>query len=319
MKILILDGYTANPGDLSWDGFRKIGDIEIYDRTSQQELFNRNSDADAILTNKVVMGKAQIDHFPNLKYIGVLATGYNVVDLEYSRERGITVTNIPAYSTESVAQMVFAHILAITNRVEHYANDNRTNQRWSSSADFSYFDTPIHELSGKTMGIIGFGNIGSSVARIAAAFGMKVLVWSSKKAEDLPQHVAKASFSELLHESHILTLHCPLTNDTHHLINDATLKEMRQGAILINTGRGPLVDEEAVAAALNSGKLSAYGADVMTVEPPTPDSALLSHPHAFITPHIAWASVEARQRLIDIALSNLLAFINGKPVNVVSK
>lgn len=317
MKIVVLDGYTANPGDLSWDELKKLGDVTVYDRTKPSETVARATDAEIVLTNKVILGREEISRLPHLLYIGVLATGYNVVDLEAAKERGIIVTNIPAYSTDSVAQMVFAHLLTVTNHTERFANENRQG-RWSNSPDFSYYDEPIHELTGKTFGIVGLGNIGKCVARIALAFGMKVKAFTSKPADSLPEGIQKADLKDLFQTSDIISLHCPLTPDTRHLINEETIGWMNSETILINTGRGPLVDDHALAEALKAGRLKAYCADVMTEEPPKADNPLLQVSNAYLTPHVAWASFEARQRLIRIAADNVLNFINGKPQNVVS-
>lgn len=317
MKIVELDAYAANPGDLSWDGLRALGELTVYDRTSPDKVVERAREADAVLTNKVAFDEDTLAQLPHLKYIGVMATGYNVVDTEAARRRGIVVTNIPAYSTDSVAQMVFAHILNITNRVDHYARQNR-NGRWSDNPDFCYWDAPLHELAGKTLGIVGLGHIGCKVARIAIDFGLDVFAYTSKNAASLPPGIQKTTMDGLFAVSDILTLHCPLSPQTHQLINRQNLARMKPGAILINTGRGPLVDEQAVAEALASGRLGAYGADVMENEPPAADNPLLAQPNAFITPHIAWATVEARQRLVDICVDNLKAFIAGAPINVVN-
>ena len=300
MKIVILDGYTANPGDLSWKELETLGE--------------RAADADVVLTNKVLITKEVMAQLPRLKYVGVLATGYNVVDIEAAHHRGIIVTNVPAYSTESVAQMVFAHLLTVTNRVEHYAVQNRA-ERWTNSADFSYSDTLLTELAGKSFGIVGLGNIGKRVAQIAQAFGMNVIALTSKTT--LPEGIKKASLIELLAQSDVLSLHCPLTPDTHHLINADTLKLMKPTSILINTGRGPLVDDQAVADALKAKRLYAFCADVLTEEPPKADNPLLGLPNAYTTPHIAWATVEARARLIQVAIDNVKAFASGQPQNIV--
>lgn len=316
-KIVILDGFTANPGDLSWEALSRLGELTVYDRTRPDETVQRAKEADIVLTNKVCLREAELDSLPRLRYIGVLATGYNVVDLDAARRRGILVTNVPAYSTESVAQMVFAHLLTVTNRTEHYALLNRTG-RWTANPDFCYWDTPLTELAGKTFGIVGLGHIGRRVADIAVAFGMRVLAFTSKPADRLPAGVHKCTMDELLAESDVLSLHCPLTPDTHHLINSRTLSLMKPSAILINTGRGPLVDDSAVAEALQNSRLRAFCADVLTDEPPRADNPLLAQKNAFITPHIAWASFEARTRLVDIATNNVQAFLQGQPVNVVS-
>lgn len=317
MKIVILDGYTANPGDLSWGSLKEMGEVTVYERTRREEIAGRAADADIVLTNKVVMDREMMALLPRLKYIGVLATGYNVVDIEAARERDIIVTNVPAYSTESVAQTVFAHLLTVTNRTEHYAQQNRLG-RWAENRDFCYWDTELTELAGKTMGIVGLGHIGRRVAEIALAFGMQVKAMTSKKAEELPAGIQKAELQSLLASADVVSLHCPLTEGTKHLIHRETLRLMKPSAILINSGRGPLVDDEALAEALNEGRLRAYCADVVTEEPPKADHPLLHAPNAFITPHIAWATVEARKRLLQTAIGNVEAFVNGHPVNVVS-
>lgn len=317
MKIVVLDGFAANPGDLSWEDMKMLGNLTVYDRTTPEEVVDRAKDADAVLTNKVVLNDEVLSQLPTLRYIGVLATGFNVVDTEAARRRGIDVTNIPAYSTDSVAQLTFAHLLNITNRVDHYATLNRQG-RWTHNPDFVYWDTPLMELSGKTMGIVGLGNIGMKVAVLARQFGMDVFAMTSKNSSDLPQGIQKTTFEGLLAVSDVLTLHCPLTPQTHHLIDATALSRMKPGAILINTGRGPLVDEQAVADALNEGRLLAYGADVLSVEPPAADNPLLCCPNAFLTPHIAWATKEARRRLMQIAVDNLRAYKAGKPQNVVN-
>jgi glycerate dehydrogenase len=316
MKIVILDAYSANPGDLSWSPLEALGELTVYDRTRADETASRCAGAAVVLTNKVVLGRQEMTSLPELKYIGVLATGYNVVDIAAARELGITVTNVPAYSTESVAQMVFAHLLNVTNHNDYYARQNRQG-RWSRNADFCYWDMPLHELAGKTFGIVGLGNIGSRVAQIALAFGMKVKAVTSKAPDRLPPGVEKADLPALLSTADVLSLHCPLTSETRHLINDSSLALMKPTAILINTGRGPLVNDADVAAALQANRLAAYCADVMTVEPPQADNPLLHSPNAYLTPHIAWASVEARKRLLHIAIENVRAFIEGCPQNVV--
>lgn len=316
MKITVLDGYAANPGDISWEPLKALGELTVYPRTKAGEVVGRAKDADIVLTNKVVFTDEVMAQLPKLKYIGVLATGYNTVDTVAARRRGIVVTNIPAYSTESVVQMTFAHILNITNQVGHYAAGARGGH-WTASPDFCYWDTPLTELSGKTLGIVGLGHIGSRVARIARCLGMEVFALTSKDSSLLPDGIRKATLDGLLAVSDILTLHCPLTRDNYHMINAERLQKMRPGAILINTARGALVDEAAVAGALESGRLYAYGADVAEEEPPRPDNPLLRQPHAFLTPHIAWATREARARLTDICVANVRAFIGGHPVNEV--
>lgn len=318
MKIVVLDGNTLNPGDISWDGLEQLGDLKVYDRTPEKEVIQRSINAEIILTNKTIIKSEHISQLPKLKYIGVLATGYNVVDIEAANERGIYVCNIPAYSTPSVAQMVFAHLLTITNRVEHYTSENK-NGRWSSNIDFCYWDSPLTELSGKRFGVIGLGNIGKAVARIAKAFGMTVCAYTSKSQEQIGTNVQKVELNELFRTCDIISLNCPLTPQTKELINKESLKLMKRECIIINTGRGPLVNEKDLADALNEGHISAYGADVLTVEPASDNNPLLKAKNAFITPHIAWASKEARQRLMNICVENVKAFINNQPQNVVNK
>lgn len=317
MKIVVLDGYAANPGDLQWEPLSRLGDLVVYPRTKPEEVIERASQAQIVLTNKVAFGENEFSQLPRLKYLGVLATGYNIVDVEAACKHGVTVTNIPAYSTDSVAQMTFAHILNITNRIEHYAEINREG-RWTRNPDFCYWDTPLRELSGKTIGIVGLGNIGMKVATIAMHFGMNVYAYTSKNSADLPEGIQKCGLDGLFAVSDILSLHCPLTPTTRELINSQTIQKMKKGAIVINTGRGPLVNEADVAEALQSGQLAAYGADVMCSEPPAADNPLLKCDNAFLTPHVAWATFEARTRLIDIAIENVKAFINGHPQNVIN-
>lgn len=316
MKITVLDGYSVNPGDLSWERIASMGDLTVYDRTHGAELVERAKYADILLTNKVVLNAETLRRFPNLKYVGVLATGYNVVDIMAAHELGITVTNIPAYSTDSVAQMVFAHILNITQRVGHYAAEN-SDGRWSKNPDFCWWDTPLMELTGKTIGIVGLGNTGSATARIALAFGMKVKAYTSKERTQLPANIEKATLDELFSTSDIISLHCPLTETTKGIVDAERLAQMKPSAILINSGRGPLVDEAALAGALNSGEIYAAGLDVLSSEPPKADNPLLTARNCFITPHIAWATKEARTRLMDIAADNIAGFIAGKPINTV--
>lgn len=317
MTITILDGYALNPGDLSYDCLRQFGELTIYDRTAPEEVIERAKDADALLINKVVLGEKELAQLPRLRYIGVQATGYNVVDVEAARRHGITVTNIPSYSTHSVAQMVMAHLLNITQSVDHYARENRAG-RWTGSPDFCYWDNSPIELAGKQMGIVGFGRTGSAVARLAEALGMKVAAYTSKQQEALPEGVEKLPLDELFTSSDVVSLHCPLTPDTHHLVNAQRLALMKPTAILINTARGPIVDEQALANALNSGTLHAAGIDVLCEEPPRAGSPLLTARNCFVTPHIAWATLEARTRLLQICEANLRAFIEGHPQNVVN-
>ncbi len=313
-NIVVLDGYTLNPGDLSWDALHELGNCTIYDRTAPDQVVERCQDADIVLTNKVLLRESEIQQLPRLRYIGVLATGYNVVDLSAAAARGIVVTNIPAYSTASVAQMVFAHLLNIVNAVQQHTESVR-NGEWCRSTDFSYMLSPQTELAGKTIGIVGLGNIGRTVADIAHAFGMRVIAKTSRRTEDLPSYITPMPLEALLAESDVITLHCPLTPDTQHLINKHTITLMKQGAILINTGRGPLIDEEAVADALNSGHLRAVGVDVLAVEPASCHNPLLQARNAFFTPHIAWATYEARVRLMNICLDNIRAYLAGTPIN----
>ena len=318
MKIVVLDGYAANPGDLSWDGMKALGECVIYERTAPEEVVERAAGAEVILTNKVVITAEHIAALPDLKYIGVLATGYNIVDVEAARNRGIVVTNIPAYSTDSVAQMVFAHILNICLQVQHYTEEVRDG-RWTSSPDFCFWDTPLMELSGKKLGIVGLGHTGSATARIAIGFGMQVCAYTSKSHFQLIPEIKKMELDELFRECDIVSLHCPLNEQTRGMVNAARLKTMKPTAILINTGRGPLVNEQDLADALNNGTIYAAGVDVLSQEPPRADNPLLHASNCFITPHIAWASGEARQRLMQIAVDNLNGYITGKVVNNVAK
>ena len=318
MKIVVLDGYGLNPGDLSWSGMEALGELTVYDRTSPAEMMERSKGAEVLITNKTLITAEQMAALPELKYIGVLATGYNVVDIEAAKARGIVVTNIPAYSTHSVAQMVFAHLLNITQRVGYYAEEN-TEDRWTRSADFCYWDTNLVELYGKKMGIVGFGNIGQATARIAKAFGMEVCVYTSKEQSALPQGMLKMGLDELFSTCDVVSLHCPLTPDTKEMVNARRLSTMKPNAILINTGRGPLVNEQDLADALNEGWIAAAGLDVLSVEPSVADNPLLSARNCFITPHIAWATLEARTRLMDIAVANLKAYVEGNVINNVAK
>ena len=318
MKIVVLDGYGLNPGDLSWNGMNALGELTVYDRTSPSEMLERSQGAEVLITNKTLITADNMAELPELKYIGVLATGYNVVDIDAAKARGIVVTNIPAYSTASVAQMVFAHILNITQRVGYYADEN-VKGRWTDSVDFCYWDTNLVELDGKKMGIVGYGNIGKATARIALAFGMEVLAYTSKEQKDLPQGVKKVTLDELFVESDVISLHCPLTPDTKELVNAKRLSMMKSSAILINTGRGPLVNEQDLADALNEGRIAGAGLDVLSVEPSVAGNPLLSAKNCFITPHIAWATKEARTRLMDIAVNNLKSYQEGNIINNVAK
>lgn len=317
MKITILDGYTLNPGDLDYAPLEKLGDLTVYDRTSPDQVIERAAGSEILLTNKVKLGEAEFAQLPDLKYVGVLATGYNVVDTEAARRHGIVVTNIPAYSTESVAQQIFALILTITNHAERYAAENREG-KWCSSIDFMYTDSPIMELCGKTLGVVGYGHIGQAVARIANAFGMKVKAFSSKTQDAIGSYVIKSGLDELFQTCDIVCLCCPLTPDTKDMVNSKRLSLMKNTAILINTGRGPLVIEEDLAETLKSGKIAAAGLDVLSSEPPACDNPLIPLENCYITPHVAWASLEARQRLLAIAASNIEAFLSFSPLNVVN-
>lgn len=317
MKITILDGYSLNPGDLSWKPFEELGDLTVYDRTIPEDVLTRSKDSEILITNKTVIPGDVLMKLPGLKYIGVLATGYNVVDIATAKELGIIVTNIPAYSTMSVAQKVFALLLAATDKVENYSKEIKEG-KWSRNPDFCYWNNTLTELSGKTFGIIGLGNIGMAVARIAIAFDMKVKAFTSKEIEELPDGVEKATLDEIFKTSDVISLHCPLTPSTRHIINKDSLSLMKPSAIIINTGRGDLIDEKAVADALKENKISAFCADVLSSEPPHPDNPLLHAPNVYITPHIAWATFEARKRLMDLAASNLRSYLEGKPINVVN-
>ena len=317
MKIVVLDGYALNPGDLSWTGMEALGELTVYERTSPSEVLERSAGAEVLITNKTVITAEHMAALPQLKYIGVLATGYNVVDIDEARNRGIVVTNIPAYSTASVAQMVFAHVLNITQRVGYYATEN-ANGRWTNSVDFCYWDTDLVELDGKKMGIVGLGNIGRATARIAQAFGMEVLVVTSKEQSALPEGMKKVTLDELFAQSDVVSLHCPLTPDTKEMVNAARLQTMKPSAILINTGRGPLVNEHDLADALNEGRIAAAGLDVLSVEPSVTGNPLLGARNCFITPHIAWATKEARIRLMDIAVNNLKSYQEGIIINNVA-
>ncbi len=318
MKIVILDGFTTNGGDLSWNGISELGDLTVYDRTAPGEVIDRCLGAEAVLTNKVIITDEVMQALPQLKYIGVMATGYNVVDIDAARRRGIVVTNVPAYSTPSVAQMVFAHLLNITNQVA--LHDRQVHEgRWAGNQDFCFYSAPLIELASKQMGIVGLGQTGSAVAKIALALGMRVMAFTSKSQESLPEGIIKGSLDEMFATSDVVSLHCPLTPDTKHIVNAARLATMKPSAIVINTGRGPLVNEQDLADALNNGTIAAAAVDVLSTEPPTADNPLLAARNCHITPHIAWASQAARARLIDTLASNLKGYISGNVVNNVAK
>ena len=313
MKICILDGYSLNPGDLDWSPVERLGDVTLFDRTSADKIVERAADADVVLTNKVPFSADTLRQLPRLRFICVLATGYNIIDTEAAARQGVVVANIPAYSTMSVAQMAFAHILNITNHVASYAREV-ADGKWTNCPDFCFWDSALTELAGKTMGIVGLGNTGMATARIAVALGMKVVAMTSKSADTLPEGITPAPLDDVLASADVVSLHCPLTPSTRHLINAASIAKMKPSAILINTGRGPLVDEQAVADALNGGRLAAFGADVLSQEPPRGDNPLLSARNCFLTPHIAWATLEARTRLMSTATENVRQFIAGEPV-----
>lgn len=318
MKIVALDGYAANPGDLSWDELKALGECVIYDRTAPEEVLERAADAEVVLTNKVVITADMMAALPQLKYIGVMATGYNIVDIDAARERGIIVTNIPSYSTDSVAQMVFAHILNIAQQVQHHSEAVHQG-RWTASKDFCFWDTPLIELRGKKLGIVGLGNTGYTTARIAIGFGMEVYAYTSKSSFQLPPEIKKMELDQLFSECDVISLHCLLTDKTRELVNAARLKLMKPTAILINTGRGQLVNEQDLADALNNGQIYAAGLDVLSQEPPKADNPLLTARNCYITPHIAWASAAARERLMGILLDNLKGYMEGKVINNVAK
>lgn len=320
MKITILEGYTTNPGDLSWEGLNKLGDLEVYDRTSltnEKEIIDRIGDAEIVLTNKTPITKTVLEACSSLKYIGVLATGYNVVDVKAAQEKDIVVTNVPNYSTQSVAQMTFALLLEICQQVG-YHNQAVKEGKWEEHPDWTFYDYPLLELAGKTMGIIGFGSIGQATAKIAKAMGMEVLAYNRSQSEEGKKLATYVSLDEILEKSDVLSLHIPLVKDTEALINQETISKMKDDVILLNTSRGGLVDEEAVAEALNSGKIYAAGVDVVSTESIESTNPLLKAKNVFITPHIAWATKESRARLIDIAVDNVKQFLDGKSRNIVS-
>ncbi|MGN1124181.1 MAG: D-2-hydroxyacid dehydrogenase [Eubacterium sp.] len=320
MKIVNLDGYTTNPGDLSWEGIKRLGDYTVYDRTAPQDVIKRAKGANALIINKTVVGRETLEALkPELEYIGLQSTGYNVVDCEAARELGIVVSNIPSYSTNAVAQLVFAFILQITNKVTLHSDAVR-NGEWCTCEDFCFWKAPLTELAGKTIGIIGFGSIGRRVAQIAQAFDMKILAYTPRiKSKDGFNDLEFTDIDTLLKNSDIITCHCPLTPETQGLINKENISKMKKSAIFINTSRGPVVDEGALADALNNGEIAAAGLDVLESEPAREDNPLLSADNCFITPHIAWAGKETRQRLLNILEDNLKAYIEGKPQNVVNK
>ena len=310
MRIVVLDGFTANPGDLTWDEIKALGDVSVYDRTDEKDILSRAKDADAILLNKCPMTKETMENLPSLKYIGVLATGYNVVDTVFAKEKGIVVTNIPAYSTASVAQHVFALILEIASHVGAHS-ERCLSGAWENAKDFCFWDYPLTELDGKTIGIIGNGAIGKRVSQIAAAFGMNVITYS-------PSQNSIDTLEKIYRESDIISLNCPLKDNNKEMIASASISKMKKGVWIINTARGGLVNERDVKDALVSGKIGYFAADVVSAEPIKADNPLLTAPNVLLTPHIAWAPIEARSRLMKIAYENLKSFINGNPINRVN-
>ncbi|MBU0711681.1 D-2-hydroxyacid dehydrogenase [bacterium] len=317
MNIVVLDGHTLNPGDLSWAELEKLGTCRVFDRTAPEEVLERAKDADILITNKVVIGAMEIEQLRNLKYIGLSSTGYNVVDIEAAAKRFIPVLNVPAYSTLSVAQLTFAHILNLCHHVAEHSNSVK-NGNWSKSPDFCYWNFPLVELEGLTLGIIGFGRIGRSVAAIAEQFGMEILIYDIAPSLEISTNLQKVTLETLFQKSDIITLHCPLTSETEHIVDKNYLSMMKVSAFLINTSRGALVHEQDLADALNFGKIAAAGLDVLSTEPPSPDNLLLSAKNCYISPHIAWATTASRQRLMDVVVNNVRAFLDGKPINVVN-
>jgi len=316
MKIVVLDGYTLNPGDLNWEKFSEIGELKVYDRTSPQDILERTTDANIVLTNKTVLTAENIAAMNKVEYIGVLATGVNVVDLEYTKKTGITVTNVPGYSGSSSAQMVFALILELTNRVGHHSQ-TVTDGKWSASKDFCYWDYPLVELEGITLGIVGYGGIGKAVARIGLAFGMNILVYNRSVPPDLPDGITYSDLDNLIHSSDIISLHCP--PQTKGIINKESLAQMKKTAYLINTSRGPLIVENDLADFLNEGRIAGAAMDVLDVEPPDKNCPLLTAKNCYITPHIAWATIASRERLMSIAVENIKSYLAGNPQNVVPR
>jgi glycerate dehydrogenase len=319
MKIVILDGYTLNPGDLSWDALNKLGDVIIYDRTPTDQIVDRCLGANIILTNKTPLDEVALNQLPDLKYIGVLATGYNIINTDVCKQRGIIVSNVPGYGTGAVAQFVFALLLELCLHVQKHS-DAVMNGKWARSADFCFWDYPLIELAGKTIGIIGFGTIGQKVADIAAAFDMNVIASSRTQTNQSHRKNFKwVSLDELLQQSDMISIHCPLTPETLGLINAENLKKMKSSVFLINTSRGPIINDADLADALNNNIIAGAGIDVLSKEPPPADNPIFTAKNCIITPHIAWAAKEARVRLMNTVVSNLKAFMDGVPVNVVNK
>lgn len=318
MKIVILDGYALNPGDLSWEGLQQLGELTVYDRTPVDKVVERALGAQIVITNKTPIGEKEINQLPDLKYIGVIATGYNVIDIEVAKKKGILVTNVPGYSTASVVQLTFALLLELCLHVQRHS-DSVMGGKWARSLDFSFWDYPLVELSGKTMGIIGFGGIGQAVADVATAFGMNIIGNSRTQTDQSNRKNFKwANVPELLKEADVISIHCPLTPETEALINKDSLKTMKPSAFLINTARGPIIVEQDLADALNNGVIAGAGIDVLSVEPPTEGNPLFNAKNCLITPHIAWATIEARSRLMEIAVNNLSSFMKGTPINIVN-
>lgn len=317
MKIVILDGYTENPGDLSWEELGKLGDLTVYDRTPEDEIVSSIGDAEIVITNKTPLTRATLDACPNIRYIAVLATGYNVVDVAAAREKGIPVSNVPTYGTASVGQFAIAMLLEICHHVAHHS---RTvyDGKWNACADWCYWDYPLIELDGKTMGIIGFGRIGQTTGKIAKAMGMKILAYDAYPSESGKAIAEYVDLDTLLAQSDVVALHCPLFPETQGIINKDTIAKMKDGVILLNNSRGPLIVEQDLADALNSGKIYAAGLDVVSTEPIRNDNPLLTAKNCIITPHISWAPKESRQRIMDCTVSNVLSFLNGAPANVVN-
>lgn len=317
MKIVILDGYTENPGDLSWEGFEKLGELTVYDRTPADKVIERIGDAQAVITNKTPVSAQTIAACPNLQYIGVLATGYNVVDIGAAKAKGISVTNIPSYGTQAVGQFAIALLLEICHRIGHHSDAVKLG-KWENCPDFCFWDYPLIELAGKTMGIIGFGRIGQAVGRIAKTLGMNVIVYDEQQNESGKEIGEYVSLDELMQKSDVISLHCPLFPSTVGLINKNSIAKMKNGIIIINNSRGQLIVEQDLADALNSGKVYAAGLDVVSIEPITGDNPLLKAKNCIITPHISWAPKESRSRLMEIAVNNLKTYLEGKPLNVVN-
>ncbi len=318
MKIVVLDGYTLNPGDLSWDGLRALGELAVHDRTSPELVLERCEGADAVLTNKVVLDSGTLKSLEELKYIGVTATGFNVVDMEAAEDEGVVVTNVPAYSTRSVAQFVLALLLELCHHVGDHSRAVRSG-RWTDSPDFTFRDYPLVELAGLKMGIVGYGDIGREVARASEALGMEVLIHTRTPDPDRYPEAVFVDLDTLFRDCDVVTFHCPLTPQTEGMVNDRRLGLMKETAFVINASRGPVVDEQALADALNRGRIAGAAVDVLSTEPPSAANPLLTAKNCVITPHIAWATMAARQRLMDTVTGNVKSWIEGRPVNVVKK